>query len=241
MTVTKKAARASEAELLAAFGPFVEPPKGNAAFYGEAGGAKQYEFADTVAKMLNKWDRRRRSHRKQLLTELVNLHDPAKLPVLFQKTVRLFRIEPPPTDALGGTQRILQCIWRRDLESDKKQRIVQMLLSVAMSLRDHGGILAPLISQQLEFDPKNFLGQVVSGILENWPAMAKCENPECAVPYFLAKRTTQKYCERGECTRYALRKKAREHWRKKYGKSNEGSAASDAAARSSTGGAVASW
>jgi hypothetical protein len=226
MTITKKAARASEAELLAAFEPYVQPSKGDAgirAFYGE--GIKNYkphEFADAVAKMVNKWDRKMRQHRKRLLCELANIPEASKFPIRHKHTAQLFGIESLPAEALQRTKGTLQYIWPRDVEPEKKQAVVQLLLSVAIDLPNHGGVFAPLLSQQLEFHPKNFLGQVVIGVLENWPTMAKCENPDCVVPYFLAKRNTQKYCERGECTRYALRKKAREHWRKKHGKSTEG-------------------
>ncbi len=64
----------------------------------------------------------------------------------------------------------------------------------------------------LEFGADNFPGQIVLAILENWTDMAVCVNPDCPERYFLAKRSTQRYCERGECTKYGLRKKAKKWW-----------------------------
>jgi|SRR5215469_8981493 len=42
-----------------------------------------------------------------------------------------------------------------------------------------------------------------------------CGNPDCPVPYFLAKRKDQKFCERGGCTAYAQRKYALGWWKRK--------------------------
>jgi hypothetical protein len=41
-----------------------------------------------------------------------------------------------------------------------------------------------------------------------------CANPDCPAPYFLAKRKTQKYCERGDCTAYAQRQYALGWWKR---------------------------
>jgi hypothetical protein len=42
-----------------------------------------------------------------------------------------------------------------------------------------------------------------------------CGNPECPMPYFIASRKDQKYCERGACTTYAQRKYALGWWERK--------------------------
>jgi hypothetical protein len=47
--------------------------------------------------------------------------------------------------------------------------------------------------------------QLVQGVLEQFHRFAICQNPDCPTRYFLAKRSDQKYCERGECTAYAQR------------------------------------
>lgn len=39
-----------------------------------------------------------------------------------------------------------------------------------------------------------------------------CANPECAAPYFIRKRNTQKYCEAGPCVEYGARQRANRWW-----------------------------
>jgi hypothetical protein len=39
-----------------------------------------------------------------------------------------------------------------------------------------------------------------------------CANPECAAPYFIRKRSTQKYCEAGPCVAYGARQRANKWW-----------------------------
>ena len=48
-----------------------------------------------------------------------------------------------------------------------------------------------------------------------WMAkMAVCCNPECPAPYFLKKRTTQRFCERGPCVEYGQQQHALSWWRR---------------------------
>jgi hypothetical protein len=39
-----------------------------------------------------------------------------------------------------------------------------------------------------------------------------CANPECAAPYFIRKRNTQKFCEAGPCVAYGARLRANKWW-----------------------------
>jgi hypothetical protein len=39
-----------------------------------------------------------------------------------------------------------------------------------------------------------------------------CANPECAAPYFIRKRNTQKFCEAGPCVTYGARQRANKWW-----------------------------
>ncbi len=39
-----------------------------------------------------------------------------------------------------------------------------------------------------------------------------CANPECAAPYFIRKRNTQKYCDAGPCLAYGARQRANKWW-----------------------------
>jgi hypothetical protein len=58
--------------------------------------------------------------------------------------------------------------------------------------------------------------RLVMAVLEHFPNLVKCANPECVVPYFIAKRKSQRFCERGECTRYAQNQYALKWWREKH-------------------------
>jgi hypothetical protein len=46
-----------------------------------------------------------------------------------------------------------------------------------------------------------------------------CANPDCQSPYFIRKRSTQKYCEIGPCTKFAQKKSALRWWHR-VGKKN---------------------
>jgi hypothetical protein len=50
------------------------------------------------------------------------------------------------------------------------------------------------------------------GIVHRSARFARCQNPDCPAHYFLAKRRSQKFCERGDCTAYAQRKYALKWW-----------------------------
>ena len=52
------------------------------------------------------------------------------------------------------------------------------------------------------------------GAGEWMPKMAVCGNPECPAPYFLKKRATQRFCERGPCVEYGQRQHALNWWRR---------------------------
>lgn len=59
--------------------------------------------------------------------------------------------------------------------------------------------------------------RLAMAVLQHYPRLAKCGNPDCVVPYFIVKRQSQKFCERGECTRYAQNQYALKWWREKHG------------------------
>jgi hypothetical protein len=162
-----------------------------------------------AAGFLKHLHRETRTLRRQLLERLANL-PPTSRPL--QRTMESFGFEPETTAVMEAAKGTLQGVWSRDVPNDTKQFIVNLFLSAATKRADRAGIIAPLMLGQLEFAAKNFPGQIVLAVLENWHRMAKCGNPECPAPFFFAKRSTQQYCERGECTRYAQRKKSRKWW-----------------------------
>jgi hypothetical protein len=161
-------------------------------------------------------DREMRKSRRKLLDRLANM------PLDSRALQRLLDpFEPLTPGQLAYAKKALQLIWPRDVSIPNKQVFADLFLAAATKSADRAGIYAPLALGHLEFDCKNFPGQVLVAILENWPFMAVCGNPKCETPYFFSKRSTQKYCERGECTRYAVRKKALKWWNDKRAKTSK--------------------
>jgi hypothetical protein len=159
-----------------------------------------------------------RKERVRLLFELANL--PCDSPRL-QKLLE--RFDPIPQEAIALLQKTLQMIWRRDVPLDTKQYLANVLYvgATRSPYCVSGGLHPNLAMGSLFFAGRNLPGQVLTGILEHWPSMAHCANPECQAPYFFAKRSTQVYCERGECTKYAIRKKALKWWEENRGKGSK--------------------
>ena len=198
MTVDKKAVGVFEAEMARAFD--LEP---------DASRAREF------FKCFTELDRKMRKLRERLLLRLAN-HLPdqrnEERTEKLAETWRRFRFAAEEAVFIDTVINDLRRIWPRTVYSALKQPTVDLLLLTATTREGRQGVYAPLPFGYLSFGAKNFPGQVVLGILENWTRMTKCGNPECLAPYFLAKRSTQRYCERGECTRYAVRKKARKWW-----------------------------
>ncbi|MGZ4733245.1 MAG: hypothetical protein ACXVZH_14015 [Terriglobales bacterium] len=147
--------------------------------------------------------------RRTLLLRLANLSLDS---LALERTMKSFGFEPESTAALTACQGTLQGIWSRAVSLNTKQFIANLLLVAATQRPGRDGLLASIALGRLEFPAKNFPGQLLLAILENWPAMARCGNPKCPSAYFLAKRSSQKYCERGECTKYAQRQKSLKWW-----------------------------
>ena len=158
------------------------------------------------------------SRRQLLLKRLANL------PTSHRALQRLMEeFEPETPTLLENAQKDLQKIWPKSTPLAVKQSVVDAWLIAATKRLFAGvsasaGLRARLATGSLEFDYKSFPGQFVTAILENWRRFAVCANPECEERYFFAKRSTQRYCERGECTRYALRKKAKKWWTERRAK-----------------------
>ena len=172
-----------------------------------------FDSRAAMVKAVGEAEQKMRKLRFRLLLDLANL--PANDPRL----LRLMEsFDPTPQEGIAAFQKALQFIWNRDVSIAAKQWMVDVFYSAATLTSDYAGVYAVLGAGKLLFAVKNFPGQILTGILEHWGRMARCANPECSVPYFFAKRSSQIYCERGECTQYALRKKAREYWRKSHKK-----------------------
>ena len=150
--------------------------------------------------------------RKRLLLELANLHDGGFRRFQHRWGARFWRVNQQAVfDLRGG----LRHIWERDAS-----------LSVKQSLLDRWAKWIPGGFNRLEYrawypsiplsrlvpDYQSLHTQLVQGVLEHSRHFARCGNPGCTAPYFLARRSDQKYCERGECTQYAQSRYALRWW-----------------------------
>lgn len=176
--------------------------------------AEKFEHLETALSMgreqlFAKIDSEMSAFRRKLLIELANLDTSHRK---IQTTLELF--EGENNAMIASAQRDLRAIWPRSVPVLDKQRVVDAWLA-ATKRAGRAGINAWLGRGRLEFDFRSFPGQFVMAILENWWRFQVCANPECAASYFLAKRNTQRYCERGECTRYANQRYARTYWKTK--------------------------
>jgi hypothetical protein len=156
-------------------------------------------------------DEKMREFRQKLLEDLANVEQ--------LDSVRIRKIldhfEPETPTMIANAQANLRSIWERSTPTREKQRIVDAWLMAATKRLGRAGLRAWLGAGRLEFDYHSFPGQFVGAILENWWRFQVCANPDCTARYFLAKRSTQRYCEQGECTRFAQRRHALNWWRTK--------------------------
>src|SRR5215469_6756648 len=113
-----------------------------------------------------------------------------------------------------SAQKALRTLWSPATPFRVKQVLVDGWLDEAAKHSRAGsrGFHAWLAREKFEFDLDNFRGQFVTAILENWRRFRICGNPNCPERYFLGKRSTQRYCERGDCTKYAQQKHALKWW-----------------------------
>jgi hypothetical protein len=152
---------------------------------------------------------RRLAHAKlmELLCELANLHDDGA-----ERFRRLWSIFPREPDAnLLALRNDLRRMWNRNEPEAAKNAILERWITWRpggfdalaynpWEVKVGHGLLLPR--------PNNLritLVMAVLGFGQKPPRLAKCNNPECVVPYFIGTRRDSKYCERGECVRYAQR------------------------------------
>jgi hypothetical protein len=152
--------------------------------------------------------------RQGLLVELANSHEN----LARFRTKLAGRFQPEADAMYVSARRDLRAIWSDAISRGQKQQYVDAWLHAALGRPDRAGIWAPLKVGHLILNPLSFPAQFVVAILENSQRFAVCANPECVAPFFLAKRRTQKFCERGECTRYAQNQYALRWWKENKGK-----------------------
>jgi hypothetical protein len=148
--------------------------------------------------------------RKRLLLQLANLRDDGI--ERFRKRIIGTRF-PYEADVFWKNYRnALREVWRQPAVT--AQSFVDDLIHHSVIEFGNVGFIGPIADGRLTAAPQNFQGQLAVAVLENWRLFAYCGNPECPAHYFLAKRRTQKYCERGSCTAYAQRRYALSWWDK---------------------------
>jgi hypothetical protein len=166
--------------------------------------------------------------RRKLLLDVANLHD---------EGFDWFRREwgkrflggvntPSETDVITVRNELRQ-VWLPTIENKQNQRIVSNWFHWRPSLpsaeskttEDKNEPFAmwepDLKTGKIVPVTSSLHAQLVQGVLEQYGRFAVCENPDCPARFFLAKRSDQKYCERGECTAYAQRKYALKWWNRK--------------------------
>lgn len=159
--------------------------------------------------------------RQRVLVELANLHD-LGCERFWRKWGPLHPREPEA--ALLQVRDELRELWHLDTPAEKKQRIIDFWLAQRPAWyprRDYNPFWTSWRFRRVLLDPRNLRASLAVGAIEQAVHLAYCRNPECVKPYFLARRKSQKYCERGECTVYAQRQYALAWWDKKGKKRRE--------------------
>ncbi len=166
--------------------------------------------------------------RKELLLDLANMHDRGFARFLHKWRQRFFGGQPALTESDVFTLRDgLRQIWHADVLIAERQRILNRWLQVHHPIpTSPRGPFSYIGQRPLQYDMwqpvlhagriepafHSIRAQLIQGVLEQHARFAVCQNPDCAAPYFMAKRSDQKYCEQGECTTYAQRKYALKWW-----------------------------
>jgi hypothetical protein len=155
-----------------------------------------------------------RSFDRKLLLEVANLHDDGWqrffrkwMPSLSEKSVFTMRDD-------------LRAIWERKVAEEQVTSVLTRWLVWTTKSYPPQYAVFPWIPDirtgRLLPNPRDLPVRLVMAVLEHYPNLFKCANPECVVPYFIAKRKSQRFCERGECTRYAQNQYALKWWREKH-------------------------
>ncbi len=156
------------------------------------------------------------SSRKRLLVALANLHDDGFGHFQRQWKRRFWRELDSESELLAMRDQLRQ-VWTPEVPLRVKQRIVDIWLEWRPGLRGlrYQPWIVWLPTGRLVPFPNSLHAQLVQGALEHARHFKICQNPDCAVRYFIARRKDQKYCERGVCTDYAQRKYSLNYWNKK--------------------------
>jgi hypothetical protein len=110
----------------------------------------------------------------------------------------------------------VQQFWSSTAPQEAKQAILDRWEAE----KTFAGLLQPywlpsLELRRFELNPGNLRAQLTQALIDSVGRFARCQNPDCEMPLFVARRRDQKYCELGQCTAHAQRQYALKWWRKK--------------------------
>ena len=154
---------------------------------------------------------------ESLLLELANLHDngvPRFLegPHLTNQPMRMWKelFGSETESSILEARNELRELWGANTPATRKEEILTRWLRrgptdfMVPRWKGRAFILTPNYTNLRAF--------LFMAITHRSARFAHCHNPGCPAPYFLAKRRSQKFCERGDCTAYAQRKYALKWW-----------------------------
>lgn len=152
--------------------------------------------------------------RARLLTDLANLHDEGQARYRAWNRGLRQKLFAPVSDAeLLNLRNQLRSIWDRETPAREKNEILTTWLNSVAT-----GQTSPF---KVRFEYRRILPashdlrqELAFAVLEQARRLAVCHNEDCPARYFLARRKTQKYCERGDCSAHAQRQYALNWWRR---------------------------
>jgi len=155
-----------------------------------------------------------RAFDRKLLLDVANLHDAG--------WHRFFRRWLPSLNekSVYGLRDSLRAIWEKKPSVEEVNSVLARWLVWNTKGYSPEYFVSPwtpdIRTGRLLPNPRDLPVRLVMAVLEHFPRLARCANPECVVPYFIAKRKSQRFCEQGECTRYAQNQYALKWWREKH-------------------------
>jgi len=155
-----------------------------------------------------------RAEMQRLLVALANLHDDGQERFwASQKSLWTKWFGRESKEDLFELRDQVRRVWDRLTKLTDKNRILMKWL---LPHGERPAILARFERAAILPNPFNLRAVLAFAIVERAAKLAHCYNPDCPVPYFVAKRKDQKYCERGDCTAYAQRQYALDWWKREH-------------------------
>jgi hypothetical protein len=168
----------------------------------------QISSSTAPTRELKVWRRAGLQPAKEPLHEAyANLRDEPEAIGAFSKTWGL-----PVGDASDATTKLilgfrntLRAAWRKDPAA--LNSIDRAITATVFHIK--------VLAGRIELQPRELWQAAYLLFTQDFQAkkLGLCGNPDCAAPYFIKKRKTQKFCEAGACVSYAQRRYANKWWR----------------------------